>query len=171
MYLISACLNGQAVRYDGGSCLAPQLQQLFQSGQAIALCPEMLGGLPCPRLPAEIYGGSAADVLNGAAAVIDSSGKDVSEAFIRGAQKTLLFAQQHRVHTAILKENSPSCGRRFIYDGTFQGQKTAGAGITAALLMQHGIEVISEQDFLQRSLNAPSAQYDLQFPLQAHPAR
>lgn len=127
-YLISACLVGENVRYDGKNCLH------VATGQAVMICPEVSGGLNTPRLPAEIFGGDGEDVLNGRAKVLDTSGNDVSDAFILGATKALQLAQQHQVTHVILKANSPSCGSKLIYDGTFSGQKILGQGITTALL-------------------------------------
>jgi uncharacterized protein YbbK (DUF523 family) len=149
MYLFSACLAGQPVRYDGKSYHHQLIQSLIQQQSAICACPEMLGGLACPRAPAEISGGTAQDVLAGTAQVIDRDGRNVTQAFIDGAYRTLELAQKHQVHTAVLKENSPSCGANYIYDGSFSGQKNAGMGIAAVLLRQHGIKVISEQEFFE----------------------
>lgn len=149
-YLISACLLGQAVRYDGGHCLVAALQQLLTTGQAIAFCPEVAGGLSTPRLPAEIVAGDGDAVLVGSAKVLDSVGNDVTAAFVTGAQRCLALAQQHQVTHVILKANSPSCGSTQIYDGSFSGQKIDGQGVTAALLCQHGFQVMTEQAFLQQ---------------------
>lgn len=148
MYLISACLVGQAVRYDAKSYTFPILQQLVDSGKAIIACPEMLGGLACPRAPAEIHGGTALDVLQARAHILDNTGLDVTQAFLHGAYQTLRLAQQHHVSVAILKEKSPSCGRHWIYDGQFTGQLITGMGLTATLLQQEGIKVYSEHDFI-----------------------
>lgn len=149
-YLISACLLGQAVRYDGGHCLVEALQQLLTSGQAIAFCPEVAGGLSTPRLPAEIVAGDGTAVLTGQAKVLDSAGHDVTAAFVAGAKRCLALAQQHQVTHVILKANSPSCGSTQIYDGSFSGQKIDGQGVAAALLHQHGFQVMTEQAFLQQ---------------------
>ena len=149
-YLISACLIGENVRYDGQNCLQHKLKTLAKTGQAITICPEVCGGLPIPRPPAEIIGGDGKDVLLGYAKVIDHLGNDVSAEFILGAEKTLKLAQHHQVSHVILKANSPSCGSQQIYDGTFSGQKTQGKGVTAALLEQHGFKVMTEDDFLKR---------------------
>lgn len=149
-YLVSACLLGQAVRYDGGHCLVDALQQLFDRNQAIAFCPEVAGGLSTPRLPAEIVAGNAEMVLRGQAKVLDSAGHDVTAAFVTGAQRCLALAQQHQVTHVILKSNSPSCGSTHIYDGRFTGTKIEGQGVTAALLKQHGFHVMTEQAFLQQ---------------------
>lgn len=149
-YLISACLLGQAVRYDGGHCLVNALEQLLATGQAVAFCPEVAGGLSIPRLPAEIVAGDGQAVLFGQAKVLDSAGDDMTTAFILGAQRCLALAQQHQVSHVVLKANSPSCGSTQIYDGSFSGQKIDGQGVTAALLHQHGFHVMSEQEFLQQ---------------------
>ncbi|MDQ8934347.1 DUF523 domain-containing protein [Acinetobacter rudis] len=149
-YLISACLLGQAVRYDGGHCLVHELQQLLATGQAVAFCPEVAGGLSTPRLPAEIVAGHGQAVLAGQAKVLDSMGQDVTAAFILGAERCLALALQHQVTHVVLKANSPSCGSTHIYNGHFNGQKIEGQGVTAALLSQHGFQVMSEQEFLQQ---------------------
>lgn len=150
MYLISACLAGKPVRYDAKAYHYDAIQQLIAQQLAITACPEMLGGLACPREPAEICGGSALDVLAGKACVLTRQGGDVTQAFISGAYKALELAQRHQVTAAVFKENSPSCGRHFIYDGSFRAAKQPGAGVAAALLLQHGFAVLSEQDFFAR---------------------
>ncbi|MDO7469475.1 DUF523 domain-containing protein [Acinetobacter baumannii] len=146
MLLISACLIGEPVRYDGRSCLHTALKQLFLNKKAHALCPELLGGFTTPRLPAEIVGGTGQDVLDGKAKILDSSGLDVTELYLKGAYRTLDIARQIQATCVVLKENSPSCGSQKIYNGTFQGEKITGVGITTALLQRHGFEVISENE-------------------------
>ncbi|EHU2107745.1 DUF523 domain-containing protein [Acinetobacter baumannii] len=146
MLLISACLIGEPVRYDGRSCLHTKLKQLFLNKKAHALCPELLGGFTTPRLPAEIVGGTGQDVLDGKAKILDSSGLDVTELYLKGAYRTLDIARQIQATCVVLKENSPSCGSQKIYNGTFQGEKITGVGITTALLQRHGFEVISENE-------------------------
>lgn len=146
MLLISACLIGEPVRYDGRSYLHTTLQQLFLNKKAHALCPELLGGFSTPRLPAEIVGGTGQDVLDGKAKIADSSGLDVTELYLKGAYRTLEIARQIQATCVVLKENSPSCGSQKIYNGTFQGERITGVGITTALLQRHGFEVISENE-------------------------
>ncbi|QXB45038.1 2-thiouracil desulfurase family protein [Acinetobacter seifertii] len=146
MLLISACLIGEPVRYDGRSCLHTTLQQLCLNKKAHALCPELLGGFSTPRLPAEIVGGTGQDVLDGKAKITDSSGLDVTNLYLKGAHRTLEIAQQIKASCVVLKENSPSCGSQKIYNGTFQGEKITGVGITTALLQRHGFKVISENE-------------------------
>ena len=148
-FLISACLVGQHVRYDGKHSLNEKIQTLIVSHQVILVCPEMAGGLAAPRLAAEIIGGDGHDVLAGKARVINTVGEDVTATFIQGAQLALTLAQHHQVTHVILKANSPSCGSQQIYDGTFQGQKRTGQGVTTALLQQHGFKVIDELQFEQ----------------------
>lgn len=146
MILVSACLVGLKVRYDGGHQLNEAICQLVANGKGIAICPEVLGGLQTPREPAEIMNGSGEDVLSGKARVVTISGKDVTKQFIDGAYATLRQAFAVQATTVILKENSPSCGSTMIYDGTFSNKKVAGIGVTAALLRRNGIRVINEND-------------------------
>ena len=143
--LVSRCLLGHRVRYDGGAS-GPygQLARWQDEGRIIALCPEVAGGLPTPRPPAEIPGGQGLDVLNGKAPVITSEGEDVTAAFMDGAQQALALVNRHGIRIAILKANSPSCGNVQTYDGSFSGVKVEGQGVTAALLAGAGVQVFSE---------------------------
>ena len=143
--LVSRCLLGHRVRYDGGaSGPYAQLAQWQAEGRVIALCPEVAGGLPTPRAAAEIPGGQGVEVLAGKAAVITTEGEDVTEAFVSGAQQALALVERHGIRIAILKANSPSCGNRLTYDGSFSGVKVEGQGVTAALLTRAGVQVFSE---------------------------
>lgn len=144
MKVISACLIGCECRYDQKSCLDQELEQLLREGKAIPVCPEQLGGLPTPRPPAEIIGGTGEDVLDGKARIIDNTGQDVTEEFLMGANQALKLAKTVGATSAILKENSPSCGSSFVYDGSFSGKKVPGVGLTAALFRRNGIQVTSE---------------------------
>lgn len=149
MLLVSACLAGEPVRYDGKSCTVSLIKSLIAQGKAKAICPECLGGLPTPRPAAEIQGGTGDDVLVGRAKVIDSNGHDVTTAFIAGAYQALKIVKFYQATAIVLKENSPSCGSQFIYNGQFNSQKRTGFGVTAALLKQHGFEVIAEHQLEQ----------------------
>ncbi len=144
MLLVSACLLGSKVRYDGSDKACDALTELIARGQAIAVCPEVAGGLGVPRLPAEIQHGDGAAVLAGQAQVLNSAGADVTAEFVSGAQQALELAQAHGIRAAILKARSPSCGSGVIYDGTFSKSLRDGNGVTAALLEQHGIRVFDE---------------------------
>jgi uncharacterized protein YbbK (DUF523 family) len=138
--LISACLLGEKVRYDGtDSLLDHALIKKWQTeGRLIPICPEVAGGLPVPRAPSEI-------VSHGATVqIINTENKDVTEQFIQGAQAALQQAQKHHCIAAILTENSPSCGSQSIYDGRFSGTKKQGVGITTALLRKNGVAVFNQ---------------------------
>lgn len=141
--LVSACLAGVACRYDGGSCPLPEVTGLVRAGRAIPVCPEQLGGLPTPRPRAEIRGGDGADVLAGRARVVDEAGRDMTDAFRRGAEEVLRLARLTGARRALLKARSPSCGAGEIYDGSFRGTLRPGDGVTAALLRREGLEVRS----------------------------
>jgi uncharacterized protein YbbK (DUF523 family) len=148
--LVSRCLLGHRVRYDGGaSGPFDQLQRWIDEGRVVPLCPEVAGGLPTPRAAAEIPGGQGGDVLDGQAAVITTEGEDVSAQFLSGAYQALELVQQHDIRIAVLKANSPSCGNLLTYDGTFSGVKITGEGVTAALLRRHGVRVFSELELAE----------------------
>lgn len=144
--LISACLMGAPVRYDGkGKPLdGDVLAALSAECTLVPLCPEMAGGFQTPRPPAEIEKGrTGEDVLDGRARVMELGGRDVTERFIAGAEVALSFALDRDCRYALLIDGSPSCGSLMIYDGDFAGRKHAGHGVTAALLARHGIEVFT----------------------------
>lgn len=163
--LVSACLLGQAVRYDGSDrrCAHPILQRWLNEGRVVALCPELLGGLPVPRPPVEIAGGAnGRAVLAGIARVVDASGDDYAPQFVAGARLLLEQVRVERIRVALLKEGSPSCGSSFIHDGTFCAKRVPGFGVATALLRENGIDVYSEDQLVDadarlRSLDAASA--------------
>ncbi|WP_150681506.1 DUF523 domain-containing protein [Pandoraea pneumonica] len=148
--LVSSCLLGQPVRYHGRAAAcetdaAAILDRWRDAGLIAAVCPEVAGGLPTPRPPAEITGANSGQrVWQQMARVVDDTGADVTAAFVDGAQRALALAQRYGIRIAVLKEGSPSCGSTFVYDGSFTGAKIAGDGVAAALLREHGIEVFSE---------------------------
>ncbi|MDU5105621.1 MULTISPECIES: DUF523 domain-containing protein [unclassified Clostridium] len=146
MYLISSCLCGVNCKYSGSNNLNESCLKLLEEGKAILVCPEQLGGLSTPRTPAEING-TAKGVIYENDKVITKDDIDVTKAFIKGAMETLHIAKLSKVKTAILKEGSPSCGVNYIYDGSFTGKKVYGKGVTATVLEENGINVISELDF------------------------
>lgn len=148
MILVSSCLAGMKVRYNGTDCLDETIQKLLNENKAIAVCPELLGGFSTPREPAEIIGGNGEDVLVGTAKVVDRSGTDVTDMYLEGAYITLAKAQEVSATMVVLKENSPSCGSTMIYNGEFKGKKIAGNGVTTALLRKNGIKVTSEENWL-----------------------
>ena len=134
--LISACLLGVRCRYDGASKSHPLMEELAGKHTLIPVCPEQLGGLPTPRPPAERQGDRVTAV----------TGMDVTEQYRRGAEETLRLCRFFGCEAAVLKEKSPSCGCRSVYDGTFTGALRGGKGVTAELLEVNGIPVYGESD-------------------------
>lgn len=137
--LVSACLLGERVRYDAKIIDNHYdiLNQWIADDRVVSVCPEVSGGLPIPRLAAEI---SHVDQR-----IATCDGDDVTDEFAAGAQTALALCVEHNIKIAVLKERSPSCGSNFIYDGSFTGKVIAGAGVTAALLRSNGIMVFSEE--------------------------
>ncbi|GGI39367.1 DUF523 domain-containing protein [Mammaliicoccus stepanovicii] len=144
MIVISACLVGERVRYDGDHKLNLYLKSLIDDKKAVSVCPEILGGLQVPREPAEIEGGDGFDVWQNKAYVKTISGHDVTDQFKEGAKRTLSIMKHLNASKVILKSGSPSCGLSDIYDGTFTGNKKEGVGITTALLKLNNIDVYDE---------------------------
>lgn len=145
--LVSACLLGEAVRYDGEG-FPPTDDRLLRwqrEGRLVRICPEVAGGLTVPRPPAEIVGGTGNDVWQGHAEVVTKTGAPISAAFRQGAKAALTTALSGGARLAILKARSPSCGIGHIYDGQFSGRLRQGDGVTAAYLLHHGIAVYSEE--------------------------
>ncbi|MCX8150008.1 MAG: DUF523 domain-containing protein [Candidatus Bathyarchaeota archaeon] len=143
MKLVSACLVGVNCNFEGKNWLNKALLEEFKKGELFPVCPEVLGGLPAPRMPAEVQNGDGAEVLEGKAKVINKRGIDVTEQFLKGAQETLKIAKAIGATEAFLAENSPSCGCGKIFDGTFSGTTVAGDGVTAALLKKNSVKVVS----------------------------
>ena len=142
MYIISACLLGENCKYKGGNNFCAWVEEFAKSHSFLAVCPEVQAGMPTPRPPAEISGER----------VINSKGEDVTERFVRGAKECWELAQQaarsrkEPVEGAILKANSPSCGKDRVYDGTFSGTLTDGDGYFVRLLKIENIDVITEKE-------------------------
>ena len=136
MYLVSACLCGFPCRYNAVLSWDSRIKDMVKRGLCVPVCPEVLGGLPVPRPPAEILAG----------VVRNSEGKDVTAAYMDGARKALLVGLQTGCTSAILKARSPSCGAGAIYDGTFTHTRVTGDGVFAALLRRHGFTLLTEED-------------------------
>lgn len=138
--LVSACLLGENTKYDGTNSKAEILEEYRKRFDLVPFCPEMEGGLPTPRPPAEIRNGR----------VKTKDGTDVSSAYRLGAEKALNLCRFLGIKLAILKEKSPACGPHLIHSGYFDGRVKAGEGVTASYLKMHGIEVISEEEAVIR---------------------
>ena len=134
--LISGCLIGNNTKYNGGNNYNPKIELLREKYEFIVICPEAEGGLPIPRDPSEISGDK----------VISCNGKDVTEEFTLGAKIAFERCKKEGCKKALLKEKSPSCGSRLIYDGTFTGTKVKGEGMTVRLLRSLDIEIYNEDE-------------------------
>lgn len=139
--MVSACLLGENCKYSGGNNKNERVLRFIDGHEIIPVCPEVMGGLPTPRPPAEIVRGE----------VINREGVSVDQEYHLGAQRTLAIAQGEKIDLAILQSRSPSCGVKEIYDGTFSGTKIPGQGVTAALLAAHGFCVMDAADLPERS--------------------
>lgn len=137
MILVSACLAGVNCKYSGGNNENEEVKKLVESGEAILICPEQMGGLTTPRKPAEQYENK----------VICEDGTDVTVNFVRGAEEALKIAKMCGATKAVLKSKSPSCGCGKVYDGTFSKTLVDGDGVAAKLLKENGIEIISSDDY------------------------
>ena len=147
--LVSSCLLGAEVRYHGGSAQSdsPILQRWVAEGRVVSACPEVAGGLPVPRPPAEIIGGDGIQVLIGPAKVVTREGTDVTGAFRAGAEHAVEIARALGIRVAVLKSRSPSCATAGVYDGSFTGHLHDGSGVAAAALTQAGVRVFDEMHF------------------------
>ena len=139
--LVSACLVGNNCKYNGKNNKNEKIIEFLKDKEVILVCPEVMGGLSTPRLKSEIV------TSNKELKVINEEGKDVTNNFTVGAQIALKRAIANNVKLAILKEKSPSCGVKQIYNGEFNGTKVDGSGVFARLLKENGIEVLTEEDF------------------------
>ncbi|MBP6655385.1 MAG: DUF523 domain-containing protein [Propionivibrio sp.] len=145
--LVSSCLLGLPARYNGEQIAHehPVLRRWQAEGRLVAFCPEVAGGLPTPRPPAEIAQGKGGRfVLTGEARVIGRTGEDMTAPFVRGARQAQDIARVRQIRIAILKEGSPSCGSGYIYDGSFAHVRLNLPGVTTAALEDIGVRVFSE---------------------------
>lgn len=137
--LVSECLyGGRIVRYDGGD--VHETNKIFlkwkKEGRLIPICPEVFGGLPIPRPDSQRVGDK----------VQTGAGVDVTEQYTRGAEETLRLAKENDVAFAVMKQDSPSCGSKYIYDGTFTDTKKEGQGLAVEYLRNAGFRVFGEED-------------------------
>ncbi|MBQ9009345.1 MAG: DUF523 domain-containing protein [Clostridia bacterium] len=139
MLVVSACLAGIPCRMDGKAKPIPAIRKLVEEGKAVTVCPEVLGGLPTPRIPSERSGDR----------VINRAGEDVTDAFSAGARRALETVREVKAEAVILKARSPSCGIGKIYDGTFTGTLTEGNGVFAEMVCSAGIPVYTEENYME----------------------
>ena len=138
--MVSACLLGENCKYNGGNNRNEKVLALLAEHEVIPVCPEVLGGLPTPRVPAELQNG----------VVVTKDGVSVDREFRLGAKKCLELAQKEQPDLIILQSRSPSCGVKQRYDGTISGKLIEGSGVTVELLIQHGFRVVDVEDYLTK---------------------
>ena len=138
--VVSACLLGGNCKYSGGNNRSEELLTLLSGHEVIPVCPEVLGGLPVPRTPAEIVDGT----------VVTRDGVSVNEEFLRGASAALEICMRNKPDLVILQPRSPSCGVGRVYDGTFSGKLVPGNGVFAALALENGFRVVSAEQILEK---------------------
>lgn len=134
---VSSCLLGIKCKYNGESNFNIKIDKLREKHTIVPICPEVLGGLSTPRVPSEIIGSK----------VINQNGVDVTLNYINGAKKALDILKENNIDVVILKSKSPSCGKDYIYDGSFTHTLVNGDGITTRLFKKNGIKIYSENDF------------------------
>lgn len=139
--IVSACLIGENCKYNGKNNKNENIINFLKDKEVILVCPEVMGGLSTPRLKSEILANEK-DLK-----VINESNEDVTDYFVKGAIKSLKKAIENDVKLAVLKEKSPSCGFRKIYNGNFDGTKVDGSGVFARMLMENNIKILTEEDF------------------------
>jgi len=136
--LVSACLVGENCKYNGKNNKNEKIIEFLKDKEVILICPEVMGGLSTPRLKSEILGN----------VVINEKGEDVSTYFAKGAQIALKKVIDNNIKVAILKEKSPSCGSKKVYNGKFEGVLIEGKGVFASKLSELGVKILSEEDFV-----------------------
>lgn len=134
--LVSGCLLGENCKYNGGNNFSEKVAEYIKGHEVISVCPECLGGLPTPRVPAEIVNG----------VVTNREGRNVDAEFRKGAEAALKIAKEERIDVAILQSRSPSCGVKQIYDGTFSKTIIDGQGVFAELMRKDGFQLIDVED-------------------------
>ena len=152
--LVSSCLLGENVRFDGNNSSISQgakfsfsnketFMDILCENEVYSFCPEVSGGLGVPRESSEII--SAQKPFK----VINQIDEDVTISFLIGAKNTFDLCKEEDIKVALLKSNSPSCGNKNIYDGTFSNVLVEGQGLTAKLLEENGIKVFNENELIE----------------------
>ena len=134
---VSACLLGYNCKYNGDNNFNQKVYDLKKNHELVPICPEIYGALPTPRIPAERINEHLVWCKNGI---------DVTKNYNEGAQLAYKVIKEKGIKVAILKSKSPSCGRGFIYDGSFTHTLKKGNGVTVDLLIKENIKVYSEED-------------------------
>lgn len=134
--MVSACLLGENCKYNGGNNYDPSVVAFLEGREVIPVCPEVLAGLGIPRITIEIKDGL----------VTRRDGVVVDAAIRTAVAQILEQIKEEDIACAILKARSPTCGVHQIYDGTFSGTLTDGAGVLAQALKDAGYTVLDNED-------------------------
>lgn len=134
--LVSACLLGRECKYNGGHNYDPKVAAFVAGREVIEVCPEVLAGMGVPRVPMELRDG----------VLVNREGVNVDGPNRRAVAQILERLRHEEIECAVLKARSPTCGVRQVYDGTFSGILTDGAGILARALMDAGYRVIDAEE-------------------------
>ena len=138
--LVSACLLGENCKYNGGNNFAPAVAEFLKGREVLAICPEMMAGMGCPRTPIEIVDG----------VLMDRDGNNVDEAMRKAVAQAMERIRKENIQCAILQSRSPTCGVNQVYDGTFSGKLISGSGIFAQTLKDAGYQVLDAEDFISK---------------------
>ena len=136
MIVVSRCLLGENCKYNGGNNYSKEVEAFLKDKQWIAVCPEVLGGLPTPRIPCEIKGKQ----------VVNKQGEDKTKEFVCGANIAWQIIEKYPIELAILKSKSPSCGKDKVYNGNFDGTLIEGNGLFAKKCLENRIKVLTEKE-------------------------
>ena len=134
--LVSSCLLGENCKYSGGNNYNPTVAEYVKDKEVIKVCPEMLCGLGCPRVPLEIVDG----------ALMNRDGENFDSAMRKTISEIIKSLQNEKIDLAILQSRSPTCGVNQIYDGTFSGKLIKGQGLFAKVLAENGYNIIDSED-------------------------
>ena len=138
--MVSACLLGENCKYNGGNNFAPAVAEFLKGREVLAICPEMMAGMGCPRTPIEIVDG----------VLMDRDGNNVDEAMRKAVAQAMEWIRKENIQCAILQSRSPTCGVNQVYDGTFSGKLISGFGIFAKALKDAGYQVLDAEDFISK---------------------
>lgn len=136
---VSACLLGHNCKYNGGNNRSQKVLNYIEGHTVLPVCPEVIGGLPTPRVPVELKNGKA----------INRDGEDMTSYFCRGVALTMEKIKQESIELAILQPRSPSCGTKQIYDGSFSKSLIDGKGMFAQALSDVGIPLLDADDIAE----------------------
>ena len=134
--LVSACLLGENCKYNGGNNYNPAVAEYVKGREVLAICPEMMAGMGCPRTPIEIVDG----------VLMDRDGNNVDAAMRKAVADAMELIRKEDIQCAILQSRSPTCGVNQVYDGSFSGKLIPGSGILARTLKNAGYRVIDAED-------------------------